>query len=416
LVSPTTITFTAAVAANAPTEPDALALVCLGVTANLDPGSVEITPCAIPITPAISSIQASSWIAGQSTPITITGTGFISTTNPNGCPQTQPSVTAGTENVALSNINVVSATQIIATVTPKATDPAETATVTVSNFLYNGPPDSATAMATAQILPAPKVTLQRIDLMDILATGTPMGGTFSLTTQSQSGTTNAAIGFAAGVNATTNPNTLHLTDPDNPSGQGAPSPGGQEQVTVNYTAANSKASDSFQVPVFGMSCYYKTVQSDWGTAPNGCSTTTIDGIKYSGTVKNPVGLTGTYCSSFIAQVELQGSGVLNTGQEIQYVSKKLVDVSTVETADGTPPVAGQTVARDRSIIPGRGVLIDLDQVGTGLLANDTGGGITGYRIDLYNGVGEAVCVNYENVMTVGACTPGTSGCPASAVQ
>ncbi len=62
------------------------------------------------------------------------------------------------------------------------------------------------------------------------------------------------------------------------------------------------------------------------------------------------------------------------------------------------------------------MLIDLDQVGTGLLANDTGGDVTGYRIDLYKGVGKAVCANYDNIMAVGACTPATSGCPANAVQ
>ena len=61
-------------------------------------------------------------------------------------------------------------------------------------------------------------------------------------------------------------------------------------------------------------------------------------------------------------------------------------------------------------------MVDLDQIGSGLLANDTGGGISGYRIDLYNGAGEAVCADYPNVMAVGACTSGSSGYPASAVQ
>jgi 3D (Asp-Asp-Asp) domain-containing protein len=125
---------------------------------------------------------------------------------------------------------------------------------------------------------------------------------------------------------------------------------------------------------------------------------------------------GTYCSLFIAEAKLQGSAVLNSGQDIQYIGGKLVQVSTIATHDGTPPVANQTVARYLSIIPGKGVLMDLDQVGTGLLANDTGGDITGYRIDLYKGVGKAVCANYDNIMAVGACTPATSGCPASAVQ
>jgi 3D (Asp-Asp-Asp) domain-containing protein len=134
-------------------------------------------------------------------------------------------------------------------------------------------------------------------------------------------------------------------------------------------------------------------------------------------VTNPAGLTGTYCSSFIHDVVLNtGSGYLNNGQAIQVNKGTIVPVNTIKSADGTPVVANQTVSRDKSIISGKGVLIDLDQVGSGLLANDTGGGIKGYRIDLYKGTGSAVCAAYENIMAVGACTPATSGCPSSTVK
>jgi 3D (Asp-Asp-Asp) domain-containing protein len=489
----------------------------------MNPGSVQITPCAIPPpAPTIISITPAVWNPGVTTNITITGTGFIGN-GPNYCNPTTLNATAPTESqMDLINTNVLSSTQITATVTPLASDPAETATVTPANYVYNSPPqgpyyitgaaataqivpgcapptvasvspniwfagqtydsvkitgtnfitpakataacpattatltgasfalgavtvnsaslitiasvappsseptETATitvsgnpaATTTAQILSAPKVTLQRVDLMDIQATGTPVGGTFSLTTQVESGTTTGAtIGFASGSTSTTNPTTLELTEPANPSPIGSYSPGGLEQITVNYATHGKTPSDQFQVPTFGMSCYDTTLQSDWGTAPNNCQSLTINKVKYSGTVTNPAGLPkGTYCSLFIAEAKLQGSAVLNSGQDIQYIGGKLVQVSTIATHDGTPPVANQTVARYLSIIPGKGVLMDLDQVGTGLLANDTGGDITGYRIDLYKGVGKAVCANYDNIMAVGACTPATSGCPASAVQ
>jgi 3D (Asp-Asp-Asp) domain-containing protein len=134
-------------------------------------------------------------------------------------------------------------------------------------------------------------------------------------------------------------------------------------------------------------------------------------------VTNPSGLNGTYCLAFIEDVLLNtGSGVLNNGQDIQQNNGNIVRVSTIKSADGSPVVAGQTVARDRSIIPGIGVLIDLDQVGTGILANDIGSDIIGYRLDLYQGAGKGVCANNNNIMAVGACTPATSGCPASAIQ
>jgi hypothetical protein len=48
--------------------------------------------------------------------------------------------------------------------------------------------------------------------------------------------------------------------------------------------------------------------------------------------------------------------------------------------------------------------------------NDTGDGIAGYRLDLYEGIGKAVCADYDNIMTLGACNSGTNTCPALTVQ
>lgn len=54
--------------------------------------------------------------------------------------------------------------------------------------------------------------------------------------------------------------------------------------------------------------------------------------------------------------------------------------------------------------------------GAVLLANDTGGAINGYRIDLFNGAGYAACASFQNIITIGACNPGNPRCPTSAVQ
>ncbi len=280
---------------------------------------------------------------------------------------------------------------------------------TVSGTYVNNDGTSGTDSWTGM---NPTITLSRQDLTTVQANGTPAGGTFDYPTTPVSGSN-----FATVVNAlpTSNPNTISLQDP--PS-NGAPTPGGLETITAQYTVNSSTASDPFQVPTFGMSCYMIALESDYGTPPNSCATTRIFGITYSGTVTNPGGLTGTYCAAFIANLRLQGAAQLNSGQYVQYQvsTGDIVTVSTVNGHDGTPVVAGQTVARDLAIIPGTGVLVDVDQVGTGLLANDTGGRIRGYRLDLFNGAGRAACARFTNPIDVAACQPAQSACPGSALQ
>jgi 3D (Asp-Asp-Asp) domain-containing protein len=189
-------------------------------------------------------------------------------------------------------------------------------------------------------------------------------------------------------------------------------------VQGNLPGATASATKDFYVPTFGMSCYYLALQSEWGEAPNACGTTTIKHKPYFGSVTNPYGLNGTYCDAFIHQVILQGSGQLTSGQYIHYNSDSntISLVNAVTGSDNTPVVANQTVARDKAIIPAKGVRIDLDQIGFGLLANDTGGDIQQYRLDLFKGFGKKVCIGYPNPMAVGACSPAQSLCPASAIQ
>lgn len=263
----------------------------------------------------------------------------------------------------------------------------------------------------------PTLALSRGSLTSITATGTPAAGVFSFTTTLLAGANIATVAQAAGFTERSNPDQISLTAP---GGGGAPSPGGLERLVAKYKVDDVDARNELNtIATFGMSCYMVALESDYGTPPGSCSATRIGGVSYAGAVTDPNGLTGTYCASFIANVRLQGTGQLNTGGYINYSPRTglMTAVASVTGADGTAVVAGGTVARDRAVIPGRGVLVDVDGVGNGLLANDTGGAIRGYRLDLFNGAGRAACAGYANPHGVGACqTPQGSTCPGSALK
>lgn len=255
--------------------------------------------------------------------------------------------------------------------------------------------------------------LKRTSLTTGTATGEPAGGTFAYTTQIQSGTT---IGTLTSPDNISNPNMMQLPDPANPSATGAPSPGGLGSYTATYTVngvvVKNLRDDPFHIPTFGMSCYFIALEADYGSAAqNTCTSIRINGHVYQGTVTNPDGYPGTYCASFIAEVVLQGSAQLNNGTYIHYAgNNRIVAVPSVTGADGTALIAGGSVARDRSIIRARNKTVSADQVGDNLLANDTGGAIVGYRLDLYNGAGQAVCNGYANPMAIAACDPAEATC------
>jgi 3D (Asp-Asp-Asp) domain-containing protein len=303
--------------------------------------------------------------------------------------------------------------------TTKKTD----AMVYAINITGTGPVCGQYGSLTIPLTVNPILSLMRQDLLTVVATGDPAnGGSIAYQTETAAGQTIAPLAMASGNTATTNPTTTSLSDPANPSPTGAPSPGGLGKYTVAYTVAGLMATNDkanpFKVPVFGMSCYYTALQSDWGTQPDHCKSVTIHGTRYAGAITDPDGYSGAFCSSFIAEVVLQGSGVLNDGTDIQYdpSSGLITSVTAIDGADGTPVVAGQTVARARSIIPGIGVHVDVDNVGTGLLANDTGGAIQGYRLDFYQGAGKRACAGFSNPMGVADCSPEQAKCPGSALK
>lgn len=79
-------------------------------------------------TPNITSISNTTWNAGQTTPISIYGTGF----------GTNPTVSVTGAGVSVSGVVPVSPTQINANITVAAPPPNETATLTVTSNGYNG--------------------------------------------------------------------------------------------------------------------------------------------------------------------------------------------------------------------------------------------------------------------------------------
>ncbi len=264
-----------------------------------------------------------------------------------------------------------------------------------------------------------QLALTRPTLTQVQVSAIPAGGQLSETVEIISGDNSFSLGSTT-ITTSGNIQTwlFNLLNPPNPSATGVPAPGALARLTVTYRPpSGASVSKQMNVATFGMSCYYTALESDWGVPPNQCGQTTIGGVTWSGPASAPPGLPpGTYCDAFLATLRLQGSAYLNTGQGAQYYSGNYQTVSQILAADQTPPVANQTVARDRDfqrIIPQRGVLLELDTIGRGLLANDTGSAqrINGYRLDLFRGLGKTVCNSYPNPIVIGACTPGLTTCP-----
>jgi hypothetical protein len=168
-VNPTTISFQATVASGAPIGRDAFSLWCPLISEIEVAPSIFITPCAVAATPTITSLQStpSVWVAGQSTTVTISGTNFMPNGNANGCAPTELSISVPTGSVPWSSMVVASPTQITVTVSPAASDPAESATVTAANVNLNGSPAFLVSnAATTPIAPLSGVVTSTGDIMD----------------------------------------------------------------------------------------------------------------------------------------------------------------------------------------------------------------------------------------------------------
>lgn len=259
------------------------------------------------------------------------------------------------------------------------------------------------------------VSISRTSISQLVATGspTPIGNpAYIWTSTPQSGPNPPTVDYAAGNTSQTHPNTAKLIAPPNNSQDGGPVAGGLSLITVTYMCeSGAPASDSIGAATFGVSCYNTPVETEFIDANGQCTSLRIGEVTYSGTTIDPPNLTGEFCSSFLAKVRLNGNGKTRSGQLIQTLGTQTFNVVSVITGKAaTPVVADQTIAVDVSIIP-FGTGVDLDQIGTGLLANDVGKAIVGYRIDLYRGFGEAVCNGWTNPIRLGRCTPGSNNCP-----
>lgn len=128
---------------------------------------------------------------------------------------------------------------------------------------------------------------------------------------------------------------------------------------------------------FEITCYYIEKESQHSGSRNTIAPG-ISGKKYK--------------KSFLNKVVIEGSGYTEDGEYIQYntTTGKYVIVSYPQTATGTQPKVGQTIAVDNTIIPrsgnGHKGKVYITDVGF-RQAEDAGSGINGFHIDVYVGLG-----------------------------
>ena len=140
---------------------------------------------------------------------------------------------------------------------------------------------------------------------------------------------------------------------------------------------------------FRVTCYYTVDEGDYPGDP----------------VESPAcGVVGPFRAGFLAAVQYQGSGKTRWGGFVQYNSKTgcYHETSCAITSGQTCADTTTTIAIDRDLkgrprdqyIPFKST-VDVGVYGT-RRAEDTGGDVTGYQIDLYQGTGKAVCSNWPN--------------------
>lgn len=125
------------------------------------------------------------------------------------------------------------------------------------------------------------------------------------------------------------------------------------------------------------------------------------------TVNNPCGLTGTYRRNFLygSGVLMQGSGQAlngdiitidwaNSGRPLNQNNVCFMTTTCARTASGACAQAGTTIAVDTDVIP-MGASVNIQNVGD-RVAQDTGGAINGYHIDVFRGFGHAAMQGWGN--------------------
>ena len=354
--------------------------------------------------------------------VTIHGSGFGD----------NPVVNAG--SYAAVSVQWANGVEIHGTVSvdPNAPDTMETVTVTSrgwggQGFVAAAPGASATANATVQIrgagLPAVTLRLERPNVTQIWAYGSPAPGTYDWNQDWAQGQNAPWLEYAPGVDSRTQPNPKQVVVPGGDSGR---NPGGLSQYRVRYwdDYGRSTPERTIRLASFGVTCYIVADEADWyDSQTGGCRSTVINGRVYEGWWENPPGLPGmSLCAAFLGETKLNGSGLTRSGTKIRWVANDVYErVQNWTTRDGDllgQELANRLVARSPEVIPlhqpGQPrVYVELSGIGSDLLAGDGGGWINGYRLDLFKGIGHASgCPNaWSNRFAVGACNPETAGCP-----
>ena len=125
---------------------------------------------------------------------------------------------------------------------------------------------------------------------------------------------------------------------------------------------------------------------------------------YTGVKVSAAGITDTtFRSDFLDAVKLNGSGLADNDEYIRYAGNNTFAYGTPVTATQTTPVVGTTIAVDNEYIPRYAVgyqtykrgRVYIDDIGT-RIAEDSGGGINMYDIDVYVGAGKSKANGWEN--------------------
>jgi hypothetical protein len=318
--------------------------------------SAQWTYCPTPKPATTNALLPKTWFAGESYDITITGTGFNPTAFP-GCPVTPVVAKAGSgSTVSLSNVVVVSPTQITATVTPGASDPTGNAAITVGSSTISGGFSIRTQILGNQVTcdPSLNCTQTVISTTDgstpptqnavvgqqiLLNTNTPATTTYDGPTLNPTwtvggtriknyapSTASASVTELAASDLQTNSATFYWVYPNNPT-----------PVTFQYCVNIQGANPVLQCSLPANASFNVTGPSGVNVTPDGQEFFISDdqlemiwGIQFNATATSPPGYTGEYTWVQLIQ-SLTQTAYLNDGT--QYVCTAGPGLDTVYPYD-----------------------------------------------------------------------------------
>lgn len=126
--------------------------------------------------------------------------------------------------------------------------------------------------------------------------------------------------------------------------------------------------------------------------------------EFTGTRVRAPGISGTkFYDKFLDAVKMNGSGMALNGKYLHYSSSTgTFTYLKPTTATGTTPDASKTIAVDPYFIPRsrpdgtwKRAIVDIEGIGL-RRAEDGGGAIKGYRIDVYVGLGKKSLAGFKN--------------------